>query len=519
MSRYFKYRSMMSCAGLILASGPVLAVSLQMPSLVEYVLNDDPPYQSGSLWLPPVSQSDTVRLGWQIDAQAERFVLQQSNNGGVSWQTVYEGTEQDIELGGYTNGVYYFRVQACASGACTGYVKSAPLKVAIPEAGPQSVVATKQGEEVNVAWQPRSSAPATQYRVYESLNGEEYQMVSATVQPRIQLQQAKVATTRYKVKACTDGLTCSRFSPASNEVGGLPAPENLSAVDKGAQGVQLSWQSVGTDTQDVYYQIDFSLNYSNWVVLANSTEPSYLMQPVPEGKIKFRVRACDKTSCYEVSQATNQISRFSSQACLDSTKGLNVFATNDGYYLRRQLAYTSSKILPGKVLIPYASQSHNSAAYWFVSKNSRDQWQLSNSDHQQFNNAKKQQSNMLVTCHLDPRSQRPTLQLKTIGSTQSIDLQADLLKGEDNSEQYFFFPSVVHIGQAADIRWQIPQGTECRYEELLFVGRGAGEFVAVKARNEGIEFICSSQGSAWPYLVPVQVQKLGAPKFVSPVRN
>lgn len=519
MSRYFKYRSMMSCAGLMLASGPALAMSLQMPSLVEYVLNDDPPYQNGSLWLPPVSQSETVRLGWQIDALAERFVLQQSNNGGVSWQTVYEGTEQDIELGGYTNGVYYFRVQACASGTCTGYVKSAPLKVAIPELGPQSVVASKQGEEVNVAWQPRSSAPAAQYQVYESLNGEEYQMVSATVQPRIQLQQAKVATTRYKVKACTDGLTCSQFSPASNEVGGLPAPENLSAIDKGAQGVQLSWQSVGSDTQDVYYQIDFSLNYSNWVVLANSTEPRYLMQPVPEGKIKFRVRACDQTTCYEVSQATNQVSRFSSQACLDSTKGLNVFATHDGYYLRRQLAYTSSKILPGKVLIPYASQSHSSAAYWFVSKNEHDQWQLNQTDQQQFNNAKKQQSNMLVTCHLNSNSQRPILQLKTIGSAQSIDLQGDLLMDGENPEQYFTFPPKVRVGTVVDILWDIPQGTTCDYDGLSFVGKGAGPFVPYKTRNGGIEFTCSSQGSAWPYLVPVQVQKLGAPEFSSPVRN
>ncbi|WP_125784033.1 fibronectin type III domain-containing protein [Pseudoalteromonas rubra] len=519
MSRYNKYHAFLSAFGSLLVTGHATAMGLQMPSLVEYILNDDPPRQRGSIWLPTVSQHDTVRLGWQIDFGATRFVLHQSRDNGVTWQTVYEGDEQDIELANLSNGVYHFKVQACSAKACSGYVKSAPLKVAIPPAGPHKVVAEKQGEQVSVAWQPSSSAPVAQYRVYESLNGEQYQMVTETAQPSVQLQQAKVATTRYKVKACNDLSNCSQFSPASNEVGGLPAPTGLSALDRGAQGIELSWQSVGSDTQHVYYQVDFSLNYSNWVVLANSKEPHYVMQPVPEGKIKFRVRACDDTACYEVSQATNQVTRFSSQACLDSTKGLNVFATDDGYYLRRYIAYTSSKILPGKVLIPYASQSHSSAAYWFVSKNEHDQWQLNQTDQQQFNHAKKQQSNMLVTCHLNPATQRPILQLKTIGSAQSIDLQGDLLMDGENPEQYFTFPPKVRVGKVVDILWDIPQGTTCDYDGLSFVGKGAGPFVPYKTRNGGIEFTCRSQGSAWPYLVPINVQKLGAPKFASPIKN
>jgi predicted phage tail protein len=229
-----------------------------------------------------------------VSGQATSVLQEQVNGGG--WSTIQSGAYTSANITGRGNGTYSYQVQACNAGGCGPWSNVATTTVLFPPPSPGSIsVPSTSTGSVAVSW--ASSATATSYNLYQSVNGGGWTGVFSGSATSATISEGANANYTFGVQAC-NASGCSGLTTSSAVTVLLPpvapnAPTVTKTVTQ-VTNVFVNWNAVATAT---YYQIEETHPQQGVLPLQNTTGTSatYLMHAT--GYVKFRIRACNTSGC------------------------------------------------------------------------------------------------------------------------------------------------------------------------------------------------------------------------------
>ncbi|MDE6729017.1 MAG: fibronectin type III domain-containing protein [Oscillospiraceae bacterium] len=240
--------------------------------------------------------SDSIRLSWNKNANADSYQIDMYKNGKWTYVTKITGTSYNVTgLAANTN--YQFRVFAFKGSSYSTQTKITATTTAAASSKPAAVTglkATPSANSVTLSWNKSATADSYQIDMYK--NGKWTYV-------------AKITGTSYNVTGLTTGteyqfrVFAFKGSSYSNQMKVIAttkptAVTGLSAVP-GSNNVRLTWSKNSTADS---YQVDMYKN-GRWTYLAKTTNNSYIVTGLSSGYIyNFRVYAF-KGSSY--SSATN----------------------------------------------------------------------------------------------------------------------------------------------------------------------------------------------------------------------
>jgi RHS repeat-associated protein len=211
----------------------------------------------------PVSDSDgDFAVSWNTASTATSYELQESTNGGSTWNTIQNTSAISRNFTGATakgNGSYSYRVRACNSVGCSNYTAIAP-------GVPANLGLTLGSDGVSissVSWSVASGSVSS-YRLQRRINGggwgQVYSGAALTAGPFTGLS---AGAHEYQVQACkiTGGYTnCSAWS--GSFTGYVPGVNGGVPVDSDAYTL-VNITSLTANTQYIDFDGILTLSWSN----------------------------------------------------------------------------------------------------------------------------------------------------------------------------------------------------------------------------------------------------------------
>jgi YD repeat-containing protein len=253
-----------------------------------------------TLTVPAASNNGSATISWTASSPATGYTLQQSNNGGSSWTTVYSGTGTSAALTGLADGSYTYQVQACndtaGSSVCTAWVTGGMLVVTLPptSAPTISVPGNSTNGSYAVSW--GGVATATSYTLQESANGGGWTTVQASGGGSWGTSGRGDGTYAYRVQACNVG-GCGPWSSTGTVTVLLPpaSAPGLSVPANSANGsYTVSWGGVATATS---YTLQISVDSGGWSTVQTSGATSWGASGQATATYGYRVTACNASGC------------------------------------------------------------------------------------------------------------------------------------------------------------------------------------------------------------------------------
>ncbi|MHC5039729.1 MAG: hypothetical protein ACYTHM_20690, partial [Planctomycetota bacterium] len=123
-----------------------------------------------NLFCPSTSAAGTWTVTWSPSAGATGYVLEESDNGGMSWTVIYRGPNTSYTVTGKISGTFLYRVSA-ENGAGTSSPSATVSCTMVPPNPPTSITVppTSISGYFTVSW--ATSLGATSYALEESSNG------------------------------------------------------------------------------------------------------------------------------------------------------------------------------------------------------------------------------------------------------------------------------------------------------------------------------------------------------------
>jgi hypothetical protein len=169
-------------------SGGATSATIQVPDMGTYLFrvsacNDQcsgyvvssvvavnvPPQTASTVSVPAISGNGAYTVTWGAVANASRYVLNESANGGPP-VAVYTGAGTSWSTGGKSDGQYGYQVQACDAYGCGANSTATTVTVVFPPSMAPSVnVAGDCWNDYKVSWNTVNSAST--YILQESFNG------------------------------------------------------------------------------------------------------------------------------------------------------------------------------------------------------------------------------------------------------------------------------------------------------------------------------------------------------------
>jgi hypothetical protein len=168
-----------------------------------------------SLAVPASSNSGSYTVSWTGMPTAERYMLEQSVNGG-GWVLIQSDGSTSRPLNSVTLGTYAYRVQACNGAGCSGYSNTGTISVTPPPPTPTIISSTKfqwkQGTltKIRCDHEWTASPGATNYDFVVTANGLVQYSGPLT---KISAQSAAYCAPAHIVRAC-NASGCSAYSPS-----------------------------------------------------------------------------------------------------------------------------------------------------------------------------------------------------------------------------------------------------------------------------------------------------------------
>jgi YD repeat-containing protein len=283
------------------------------------------------------STGQSLTLTWTAPGSGgvvQNYEIQQSTNGGSTWQAAGSIAGPGLTLTGLSNGTtYHFRVRACNVDVCSAYTSS--LQSYLPYAAPAVPGAiSHQVSENNPAsgaftvhWNAPASidatkAPVTHYLVDYSTNGGSIWQAAPTGGTQAGRINVSNPTPNQPASATLGGLTtgasygtrlraCNADACSANTVPYQvylphPAPSapdvlatNPSTADYDARRFTVQWTVPAGGTVH-HYEIEGSTglgqSVENWISIIETPATSYTFTDRDYGQTyRYRVRACSES--------------------------------------------------------------------------------------------------------------------------------------------------------------------------------------------------------------------------------
>ncbi|OCQ18322.1 hypothetical protein A7985_24240 [Pseudoalteromonas luteoviolacea] len=480
-----------------------LANDLYLPILIDYYMDDAPSMHQGYINLPHRSDTGDFRLDWRVEGYESNYTLEQSVDTGIEWQVVYQGNNNYFDVSTSHSATYYYRVRACQTKSlCTHFVYSRSILVNALSEAPKNIAATQQGSQVQVSWSPTSinslqninlkpisrflsaltgKSTGIEYEVYESTNSSDFVYLSKTNEQQIQLAKPNDATTRYKVRACSpESSQCSKYSNESNGVGGILAPQNVSALltlnpDSTpiypTSSIKVTWSKAPSDADKVWYSVERSVNSGTWQVIEQIDGLEYIDLAPAQGQVAYRVRSCDPTKCYEVSKSTLPIDVPRNTKCDQALGRLEVYQSSSGLYMKRESTQFHSKVIPGVLMIPYASYPIVKQQYWKITRvDNAEGYQVNSVTDGEFAAANKVKLESPLQCSVNSTTNEVRIAIQADTNSAITSWSAAITTVDPYADNYFSISNAIALMLDGNtLRWPsvdnaanyILQGANC----------------------------------------------------------
>ncbi|HEV2621832.1 MAG TPA: hypothetical protein VGU65_07070 [Frateuria sp.] len=254
-----------------------------------------------TLSVPAASSTGSATVSWTAASPVTSYSLQQSNDGGSTWATVYSGTATSTTLTGLANGSYTYHVQACndtaGNSVCTAWATGSALVVTLPPTSTPglSAPASNGTGSYTVSW--GSVATATSYTLQISSNGGGTWSTAynGSATSWSASGQGNGSYT-YRAQGCNVG-GCGPWSGAGTTTVLLPpaSAPGLSVPGSSATGsYTVSWSGVATATS---YVLQISFDSGGWSTVQSSGATGWAASGQATGTYAYQVQACNASGC------------------------------------------------------------------------------------------------------------------------------------------------------------------------------------------------------------------------------
>lgn len=260
----------------------------------------------------------SVRLSWaaRLDSvthyEAARRVMNADSTWGdwVSAGSVEGGARFHDDTGLTAGGTYRHRVRACNDAMCSGWVQTAPLRVA-PPAAPSSPAATPlSGTSLRLAWRDGGTTETgfsvERRRRLDDGTWTGYAQVGTPAQNATAMVDSLLiagVSYQYRVRAC-NAAGCS--APATGAAVLMPtapvAPSGVAGNVVSPSSIRVTWaDSSGNETGFVVMRRARPVggSWGSWVERARprANAVAFADTGVTAGGYQYRVRACNGPVC------------------------------------------------------------------------------------------------------------------------------------------------------------------------------------------------------------------------------
>lgn len=249
-----------------------------------------------TLSAPSSSTSGSYAVTWGSASGATRYTLQEQVNSG-SWSTVYTGSGTSEAFSGRGNGNYGYRVQACNAGGCGNWSTTASIGVLLPPSTPASITvpATSDGP-ITISW--AASATATNYDLYQEINGADWQRIHSGSATSITLHVSTSGDYNYWVAATNASGWSGVLRASSTVVVTIPpasAPSLGVPTTNGTGSYTVNWGGVSGATN---YTLQEQVNGGGWSTAYSGSGTSKAFSGMSAGaSYSYRVQACNAGGC------------------------------------------------------------------------------------------------------------------------------------------------------------------------------------------------------------------------------
>ena len=247
---------------------------------------------------PSLTMSERqVTVNWNSVSLATYYEIQQQTNG--SWgSAVNKGTSRAHSITGNAGSSYRFRVRACEPSKCSSYsTTSDAVAVLATVATPSTSINERQ---ISVSWP--AVANATRYDIQQQVNGVWGSVINNAALLNYSLTGVVGNTYAFRIRAC-HWLGCSPYSSASPSVLVLATPTKPS-FNVFSQQISVNWNAIVGATR---YEFQIETNGSWGSFINKGTSRNHVLNGVIGSTYRFRVRACDSSSCSAFSSVSDFI--------------------------------------------------------------------------------------------------------------------------------------------------------------------------------------------------------------------
>ena len=203
-----------------------------------------------------------IMVNWGgASGPAHRYELQQSSNGGASWETMYSGSSTGYEVSNLVNGIdYVYRARACNNDdLCSDYTNNSTIRLPFAAPTPPDVPAIgvdAPAGQFNISWNKPSGEVSLYVLQHSNNGGSSWQMSAETTSTSFAPANFSGGITyHFRVQACNVDY-CSAFSPVNSAYlpHAQPPLPNLSSTGQQSGDVYgagwkgeytVSWSSAG----------------------------------------------------------------------------------------------------------------------------------------------------------------------------------------------------------------------------------------------------------------------------------
>jgi len=264
--------------------------SVSQSTAVQY-----PPSAASAISSPGTAPNGNYAVSWTLVAGADRYVLEQSANGG-GWGTAQNNAALSLSYAGQGAGTYAYRVTACNPAGCGPVSATATTQVIYaPGSAPAlSVPAESLTGAYTVSWGGVSGAGT--YRLEESANGGAWTQVQETTATSTAFSGKAYGTYSYRARAC-NVAGCGGYSGAVT-VSVIRPPSDATWVSVPTLSTNgsytVAWGGVNLATS---YQVEESVNGGGWSLIYNAGGNSMGVGGKGNATYAYRVRGCNAAGC------------------------------------------------------------------------------------------------------------------------------------------------------------------------------------------------------------------------------
>lgn len=270
-------------------------------SLVAEVGNPTQTTTTPEISAPATSNDGSYTVSWTASAGADRYVLDESINGG-GWIQIAEGSARTWSVTGKTDASYRYRVRACAM-VCSGYSNIATVSVALIPQGTPTLSAPAYDADGNfeVDWTAVPLAEAYELREQVGEDGA-WNEIADTPELTFDITGRAPGIYGYQVRACNPVGCADWNAPGTVTVYVQVRPNQvptLTVPEWGRSGsYTISWSR--SDGATVYV-LEERVEDGAWTEVYQGASRSQAFSGRAAGTYSYRAAACNPAGCTEPS--------------------------------------------------------------------------------------------------------------------------------------------------------------------------------------------------------------------------